>query len=214
MTMKTKRIRIRDERGQSMTEFAIVLPILVVLLFGIVQFGILFNNYVTLTDAVRAGARAAAVSRQSAESDRDCDRGSAVVRQRSQPGESRGQHQLDLDAGRTGDRHGHVSRTRSACSAGSSARATSPPSRRRQSNEQQARERPGNGADGSVPRRPARDGGARARRRVVVPREAPTPADGRRGGTRRRAGAAGKPRERHVDRASVREDERAPRDVE
>jgi Flp pilus assembly protein TadG len=35
-----------------------------VLLFGIIQFGILFNNYVTLTDAVRAGARAAAVSRQ------------------------------------------------------------------------------------------------------------------------------------------------------
>ena len=56
----TKRIRLSEERGQSMTEFAIVLPILVVLLFGIVQFGILFNNYVTLTDAARAGARAAA----------------------------------------------------------------------------------------------------------------------------------------------------------
>ena len=56
--MKAKRNRIREDRGQAMTEFAIVLPILVVLLFGIVQFGILFNNYVTLTDAVRAGARA------------------------------------------------------------------------------------------------------------------------------------------------------------
>jgi len=64
MNMNTKRNRIRDERGQTMAEFAIVLPILIVLLFGIVQFGILFNNYVTLTDAVRAGARAAAVSRQ------------------------------------------------------------------------------------------------------------------------------------------------------
>jgi hypothetical protein len=31
----------------------------------VIQFGILFNNYVTLTDAVRAGARKAAVSRQS-----------------------------------------------------------------------------------------------------------------------------------------------------
>ncbi|HLW17793.1 MAG TPA: TadE/TadG family type IV pilus assembly protein [Actinomycetota bacterium] len=50
-----------------MTEFAVILPILVVLLFGIVQFGILFNNYVTLTDAVRAGARAAAVSRQASD---------------------------------------------------------------------------------------------------------------------------------------------------
>jgi Flp pilus assembly protein TadG len=64
MKFNMKRNRIRDERGQTMAEFAIVLPILIVLLFGIVQFGILFNNYVTLTDAARAGARAAAVSRQ------------------------------------------------------------------------------------------------------------------------------------------------------
>lgn len=46
-----------------MTEFAIVLPVLVLLLFAVIQFGILFNHYVTLTDAVRAGARKAAVSR-------------------------------------------------------------------------------------------------------------------------------------------------------
>lgn len=48
-----------------MTEFALVLPVLALLLFGVIQFGILFNNYVTLTDAVRSGARKAAVSRQS-----------------------------------------------------------------------------------------------------------------------------------------------------
>jgi Flp pilus assembly protein TadG len=64
--MNAKRL-IRDERGQTMAEFAIVLPILVVCLFGIVQFGILFNNYLTLTDAVRAGAREAAVVRDSAD---------------------------------------------------------------------------------------------------------------------------------------------------
>ena len=58
---------IGNERGQAMTEFAVVLPILVVLLLGIVQFGIVFNNYVTLTDAVRAGARMAAVSRQASD---------------------------------------------------------------------------------------------------------------------------------------------------
>ena len=56
---------IRHERGQTTTEFAIVLPIIALLLFGVIQFGILFNNYVTITDAVRAGARKAAVSRQS-----------------------------------------------------------------------------------------------------------------------------------------------------
>jgi Flp pilus assembly protein TadG len=57
------RIRFRNERGQTMTEFALVLPILAVLLFGVIQFGIVFNNYVTLTDAVRAGARKGAVGR-------------------------------------------------------------------------------------------------------------------------------------------------------
>ena len=50
-------IEIRDERGQTMTEFAIVLPMLAMLLFGIIQFGILYNNYVTVTDAARAGAQ-------------------------------------------------------------------------------------------------------------------------------------------------------------
>jgi Flp pilus assembly protein TadG len=46
-----------------MAEFAIVLPILIVLLFAIMQFGIVFNNYVALTDAARAAARKGAVSR-------------------------------------------------------------------------------------------------------------------------------------------------------
>jgi Flp pilus assembly protein TadG len=57
------RIRFRNERGQTATEFALVLPILAVLLFGVIQFGIVFNNYVTLTDSVRAGARKGAVGR-------------------------------------------------------------------------------------------------------------------------------------------------------
>jgi Flp pilus assembly protein TadG len=59
-----KRISLRNQQGQSMTEFALVLPILALLLFGVIQFGIVFNNYLTLTDAVRAGARKAAVSRR------------------------------------------------------------------------------------------------------------------------------------------------------
>ena len=59
-----KRIQIRNEQGQTMTEFALVLPVLALILFAVIQFGIVFNNYVTLTDATRAGARRAAVSRQ------------------------------------------------------------------------------------------------------------------------------------------------------
>ena len=46
-----------------MVEFALVIPIFLMLLLGILQFGIIFNNYITLTDAARAGSRVAAVSR-------------------------------------------------------------------------------------------------------------------------------------------------------
>lgn len=46
-----------------MTEFALVLPLLALLLFAVIQFGIVFNNYLTVTDAARAGARMGAVSK-------------------------------------------------------------------------------------------------------------------------------------------------------
>ena len=59
-----QRLQIRNERGQTLTEFALVLPILALLLFSVIQFGIAFNNYITLTDAVRAGARKGAVARR------------------------------------------------------------------------------------------------------------------------------------------------------
>jgi Flp pilus assembly protein TadG len=64
---------IKNERGQTMTEFAFVLPILLVVLFGIVQFGIIYNNYVTLTDAARAASRQGAVSRSSSDPEGDCE---------------------------------------------------------------------------------------------------------------------------------------------
>ena len=50
-----------------MVEFALVIPILCVVLFGVIQFGILYKNYVTLTDAARVGARKAATSRHEAD---------------------------------------------------------------------------------------------------------------------------------------------------
>ena len=53
----------RSERGQTAVEFALVAPILIVLLLGIIQVGVAFHNYVTLTDAARAGARKAIVAR-------------------------------------------------------------------------------------------------------------------------------------------------------
>lgn len=58
---KRSRIRKRED-GQSMVEFALVLPILLLFLLGIVEFGWLFNAKISLTSAAREGARAAAVS--------------------------------------------------------------------------------------------------------------------------------------------------------
>jgi Flp pilus assembly protein TadG len=58
-----RKIEIRSEQGQALTEFALALPILALLLFAVIQFGIAFNHYVTLTDATRAGARKAITSK-------------------------------------------------------------------------------------------------------------------------------------------------------
>jgi Flp pilus assembly protein TadG len=55
--------RSRGEEGQALVEFALVVPILLLILFGIVQFGIAFRDSIALTDAVRTGARKATVSR-------------------------------------------------------------------------------------------------------------------------------------------------------
>ncbi len=57
----------RSERGQSLVEFALVAPLLLLILFGIVQFGIAFKNSITIADAARAGARTAAVNRTAAD---------------------------------------------------------------------------------------------------------------------------------------------------
>jgi Flp pilus assembly protein TadG len=57
------RRRSRAEGGQALVEFAIVLPVLLLLLLGIVQFGTIFRDYIALTDATRVGARQASVAR-------------------------------------------------------------------------------------------------------------------------------------------------------
>ena len=49
-----------------MVEFALAMPVLCLVLFAIIQFGILFNDYLSLTDATRVGARKGAVSRTAA----------------------------------------------------------------------------------------------------------------------------------------------------
>jgi Flp pilus assembly protein TadG len=55
--------RLRRKDGQAAVEFALVLPVLLVLVTGIIQFGLLFNKYITLTDAVGSGAQALSLGR-------------------------------------------------------------------------------------------------------------------------------------------------------
>ena len=47
----------KREKGQSMVELAILLPILLIILLGIIDFGRVFFAYVTITNAAREGAR-------------------------------------------------------------------------------------------------------------------------------------------------------------
>ena len=55
------RAKVASERGQTLVEFALILPIIVILLFGIIDFGLMLNHRITLQHAVREGARYAAV---------------------------------------------------------------------------------------------------------------------------------------------------------
>jgi Flp pilus assembly protein TadG len=53
---KAKNTR-RKERGQSMVEFALTAPMLIVLLLGLVEMGHAFNSYMTIVAASRDSAR-------------------------------------------------------------------------------------------------------------------------------------------------------------
>ena len=52
---------VKDKKGQTLVELAFVLPILFMLIFGIIEFGRVFNAYVIVSNAAREGARQAAV---------------------------------------------------------------------------------------------------------------------------------------------------------
>ena len=52
----------RREDGQAIVEFALVAPIFLLLVLGVVEFGRAFNVYQTVTDAAREGARTAVIA--------------------------------------------------------------------------------------------------------------------------------------------------------
>ena len=67
VTVKTgKRNRRDGEKGQNLVEFAMVVPIFLILVFSIVDFGMGFHAWITVTNAAREGARIGAVGADSA----------------------------------------------------------------------------------------------------------------------------------------------------
>lgn len=58
---------IRDKRGQALVELALVLPLLIILLMGTMEFGRIFHSYLLITNASREGARAGIISQTDSE---------------------------------------------------------------------------------------------------------------------------------------------------
>lgn len=56
-SIKFKRIR-GNQKGATIVEFAIILPLLVLMLFGILEFGLILYDNAILTNATREGTRA------------------------------------------------------------------------------------------------------------------------------------------------------------
>ena len=50
-----------NRKGQSLVETALVLPIILLILTGIIDFGLVFNNYLVVSNASREGARSAVI---------------------------------------------------------------------------------------------------------------------------------------------------------
>ena len=55
-------LRISNARGQAVIEMALTLPLLLLVVFGIIDFGFMFQRYETVTNAAREGARLGVLS--------------------------------------------------------------------------------------------------------------------------------------------------------
>lgn len=59
----------QKSRAQSLVEFALISPLLFAIIFGIIEFGWLFNNHMSIHYATREGARVGAVAAQDSNAD-------------------------------------------------------------------------------------------------------------------------------------------------
>ena len=56
-------LRLKKEKGAAALEFALMLPLLVLIVFGITTFGFVYKEYIALTHAARDGVRLAAIGK-------------------------------------------------------------------------------------------------------------------------------------------------------
>lgn len=57
------------QRGAALVEFALLAPLLMLLVFGALEYGLLFKDYLTVSNTTRAGARVGSAAGSSADSD-------------------------------------------------------------------------------------------------------------------------------------------------
>ena len=69
MRLRRARLRSGSEEGAAAVEFALVVPLLLTLLFGIIEFGFAFNAQIVVTNAAREAARELAVNDDAAWTD-------------------------------------------------------------------------------------------------------------------------------------------------
>ena len=67
--MKQRQHGKRRERGAAMVEMAVVMPLLLLLVFGIIEFGLLFRERLTIASAASSAARTGATMGTRAEAD-------------------------------------------------------------------------------------------------------------------------------------------------
>ncbi len=91
--MRGIRDRIAREEGVAAVEFAIILPVLALLLFGILEFGRVWSQYQVYQGAAREGARCAAVASTS-----ECDP-LTEVQAAAEPYEVAGPVSMTVDGG-------------------------------------------------------------------------------------------------------------------
>jgi hypothetical protein len=60
---RQRRVSSRDEAGAALVEFALIIPVLAVMLFGALDFGKAYNYWIDTTHLANEGARYAAVNR-------------------------------------------------------------------------------------------------------------------------------------------------------